>query len=272
LTRTILESKFRHLRARESGSSSIQAWCNLYAAQANYSGAGVHSIGTRAYTVPVSTRILACVLALGLLWGNSGAVARDPPEVTEDGLVRVPSTAKAGVYRAPGVPFAHYRRVIIGPTIPMQFRRGWERTHREITPQDLEDLRADFVRAFRVELENELVKRGGFAVASEPARDVIRVDASVTDLDLAAPAAGIAPSSRTFTRSAGSMKVTVELRDAASGVLIGRIIDYEKAREFLDPQPATQVSNLEEFRIGFANAARYVREAINVAKTERPPP
>jgi len=68
------------------------------------------------------------------------------------------------------------------------------------------------------------------------------------------------------------MKVVVELRDAASGVLIGRIIDYEKTREFQDPQPANQVTNLEEFRIGFANAARYTREAINVAKAERPPP
>ena len=210
--------------------------------------------------------------ALALLLCAGVAGAREPPEVTEDGLVRVPSTARAGVYRAPGVPFAHYQRVIIGQTIPIVFRKGWERTHREITPQDLEDLRADFVRAFRVELENELVKRGGFAVAPEPAPDVIRVDATVTDLDLTAPTAGTASLTRTYARTAGSMKVVIELRDAASGVLIGRIIDYEKAREFLDPQPVTQVSNLEEFRIGFANAARYTREAINVAKTERPPP
>jgi hypothetical protein len=68
------------------------------------------------------------------------------------------------------------------------------------------------------------------------------------------------------------MKVTLELRDAASGVLIGRIIDYEHAREFQEPQLVNQVTNLEEFRVGFANAARYTREAINVAKTERPHP
>jgi hypothetical protein len=210
--------------------------------------------------------------ALALLLSAGAAGAREPPEVTEDGLVRVPSSARAGVYRSPGVPFAHFQRVIIGPTIPITFRRGWERTHREVTPQDLEELRAGLARALRLELENELVKRGGFAVAPEPATDVIRVDATVTELDLSAPTAGTEPSTRTFTRSAGSMKVVIELRDAASGVLIGRIIDYEKAREYLDPQPITRVSNLEEFRIGFANAARYTREAINVAKTERPHP
>jgi predicted Ser/Thr protein kinase len=68
------------------------------------------------------------------------------------------------------------------------------------------------------------------------------------------------------------MKVVVELRDAASGVLIGRIIDYEQAREFQEPQLVNRVINLEEFRVGFARAARYTREAINVAKTERQPP
>ena len=212
------------------------------------------------------------LLALALLALGGAVCSREPPETTEDGLVRVPSNSRAGVYRAPDVPFARYGRVIIGASIPIEFRKGWKRAHREVTPQDLEEIRGDFVRAFRTELDEELVKRGGFAVAPEPAPDVIRIDATVTELDLAAPTAGNAPWDRTYTRSAGSMKITIELRDAASGVLIGRIIDYEHAHEFRDPQLVNQVTNLEEFRVGFANAARYTREAINVAKTERPHP
>ena len=223
-------------------------------------------------TIAIALLPVALLLGWFAPTNPARAGAQDSPDITEDGLVRVPSTAKAGVYRAPGVPFARYGRVIIGPTIPIVFRNGWQRAHREVTPEDVENIRADFARAFRIELENELVKRGRLAVAPAADTDVLRVDATVTDLDLSAPAAGTAPSSRTYTRSAGSMKVVVELRDAASGVLIGRIIDYEKTREFQDPQPANQVTNLEEFRIGFANAARYTREAINVAKAERPPP
>ncbi len=216
-----------------------------------------------------SRSIRALALAL-LLCGAT--LAAEPPETTEDGLVRVPSNSRAGVYRAPGVPFARYQRVIIGATIPIEFRKGWQRVHREVTPKDLENIRGDFARAFRTELDEELVKRGGFAVAPEPAPDVIRIDATVTRLDLSAPTAGNTPSGRTYTRNAGSMKVVIELRDAASGVLIGRIIDYEEAREFPEPQLVNQVTNLEEFRVGFANAARYTREAINVARTERPHP
>jgi hypothetical protein len=211
-------------------------------------------------------------LFLGLLLAAVVAPAREPPETTEDGLVRVPSNSRAGVYRAPGVPFDRYQRVIIGATIPIEFRKNWLRTHREVTPQEVEKIRGDFARAFRTELDEELVQRGGFAVAAEPATDVIRIDAAVTDFDLAAPNAGNTPLARTYTRQAGSMKVVIEMRDAASGVLIGRIISYEQAREYPDPQPATQVSNLAELRIGFANAARYTREAINVAKTEKPRP
>jgi hypothetical protein len=211
-------------------------------------------------------------LATALLLLAGAVSAQDAPEVTEDGLVRVPSSARVGVYRAPDVPFAHYQRVIIGATIPIAFRRGWERSHREVTPEDIENIRADFARAFRSELERELTQRGGLTAATEPAPDVIRVDASVSDLDLAAPVPANAPPGRTFARSAGSMTVTVELRDAASGALIGRVIDYEKTFEHQEPQPVSRVTNVADFRIGFANAARYTREAINVARTERARP
>jgi hypothetical protein len=68
------------------------------------------------------------------------------------------------------------------------------------------------------------------------------------------------------------MKLVVELRDAASGVLVGRIIDYEKAREYeytRELQRADQVTIMHEAGIAFGNAARFTREALNVAKTER---
>jgi len=62
------------------------------------------------------------------------------------------------------------------------------------------------------------------------------------------------------------MTLIVELRDAASGVTVGRIIDFEQARETRELQ---MVNNMTEARIAFANAARYTRSAINIAKTER---
>jgi len=197
------------------------------------------------------------------------ALAQESPEVTEDGLVRVPSGRRAGVYRAPDVTFAHYHRVIINGSIPVTFRRGWEKDHPKMKDEDIEALRGEMAQAFRKELERELVKRGGFAIAAEPAPDVIRVDASVLELDVSAPEAGRVPGERTFVKTAGKMKLVIELRDAASGVIIARIIDYERAHEWQEPRLVNQVVNAEEFRVGFAEGARFTREAINVAKTHR---
>jgi hypothetical protein len=59
------------------------------------------------------------------------------------------------------------------------------------------------------------------------------------------------------------MTLIVNLHDSASGVTVGRVIDYEKGRE---PPLMTAIA---EARIAFANAARYTRSAINIAKTER---
>src|SRR4051812_8441163 len=89
------------------------------------------------------------------------------PEVTEDGLVRAPSSRKVGVYRAPDVPFSRYRSIILG-SIPVTFRKGWERSHRELEPEDLEKIRAEFVVAFRKELRDELVTRGDYTLLDEP--------------------------------------------------------------------------------------------------------
>jgi hypothetical protein len=67
------------------------------------------------------------------------------------------------------------------------------------------------------------------------------------------------------------MKLAVELRDAASSVIVGRIIKMVQPREFTVLQFASQVSNFSEARIGFADTARFTREALNVARTERDP-
>ena len=198
------------------------------------------------------------------------AIAADPPEVTEDGLVRVPSSRRVGVYRRPEVPFARYKRISIGE-IPVVFRKEWDRKNPQLKEADREQLRAEMVRMFRAELIAELVERGGYLLTDSTDPDVLRIDPSIIDLDINAPDAGNVPGTRTFVRTTGSMQLKVELRDAASGVAVARIIDYEKARDDGHLQLSNRVTNTEDLRLMFANAARYTREALNVAKTRREP-
>jgi hypothetical protein len=216
-------------------------------------------------------------LAAAMMAMLATAMAAPEREVTEDGLVRVPSSRKVGVYRAPDVSFTHYRRIVIEP-IPVAFKRDWSRRHPEATAAVQEKMQAEFARSFREELIEELVTRGGYTLAESPAPDVLRIDAAIQDLDFVPPDTVSTPGTKTYVRSAGSMKLVVELRDGASGILIGRIIDYEKAREHdytrsqdftRDLQRADPVTIAREAAYSFGNAARYTREALNVAKTQR---
>lgn len=209
-------------------------------------------------------------LVMLLVFLCSFAGAQVLSDVTEDGLVRVPSSRKAGVYRLPDATFAQYRRVMLAPAT-VAFRKNWDHKNLDrlstgLKPSERQGIADQMSRLFHEELVAEMVERGGFTLTEAPAPDVLLIAPAITELDITAPDSGNTPGTRSFVRTAGSMTITIELRDAASGVTVGRIIDYEKARETRELQ---LVSNITEARIAFANAARYTRSASNVAKTKR---
>lgn len=216
-------------------------------------------------------------LALGFAFVFTTGEARDYTDVTEDGLVRVPSTRKAGVYRAPDVSFAHYQRVMLSPaSVAYSKKSSSDNSARPgslikqgLKPSERQRISDDLVKNFHDELVAELIERGGFVLVDKPGPDVIRIDPMITDLDITAPDAGTTPGTRSFVRNTGSMTLIVNLFDATANVPIARVIDYEKGREYHKLQVADQVTNAEEARVAFANVARYTRSAINVAKTDR---
>jgi hypothetical protein len=193
-------------------------------------------------------RLAATILTLSC----SAAVAQVVSDVTEDGLVRVPSSHKAGVYRLPDAKFAQYRRIILLPasvTIGKELLpKSFTRVDTGLKPSERQAIMNDLKLGFHLELVAELVERAGFALATTRAPDVLLVVPMIEDVDLT---------------SVGTMTLIVELRDAASNVTVARIVDYEKRRE------PPLMSGIAEARIGFANAARYSRSAINIARTER---
>jgi Protein of unknown function (DUF3313) len=207
-------------------------------------------------------------LAISLSMVLAVAQAEVPAEVTEDGLVRVASSRKVGVYRAPEVPFQRYQSIVIAP-IPVVFRKTWMMENRDIKPADLERIRGELARSFREELIAELVHRGGYQLTESAGPDTLRVEPYVLNLNIVAPLVDAEARSHTYVRTGNSMKLAVELRDASSTVIVGRIINYVQPKEFSIPQFASKVGNFGEARAGFANTARYTREALNVAKTER---
>ena len=211
------------------------------------------------------------VLILGLVAGC--AADRPPEEKTDDGLVRVPSRSVGGVYRAPDASFLHYRRIILEPP-SIGFVKDWRENHPEVSDADFNRIRAESVQLFRDEFADEFVVRGPYTFAEDPAPDVLLVIPTIEELNIVAPDASDAAGTRTYTSAPVSMKISGDLRDALTGKIVGRVITYESPERYAfdEMRIANRVTNAHEQRLAFGKWSRLVREALNVAKAERPRP
>ena len=204
------------------------------------------------------------------------AADRPPEEMTDDGLARVPSRREGGVYRLPNTSFSQYKRIMLEPP-SIGFIKDWRKNHPEIKQGDFERIRAEAVELFRDEFTREFVEHGSYQFAEDPAPDVLLVIPSIEDLNIVAPDAGNGPGQRTFSRIILQMRITGDLRDAATGKLVGRVIMFETGEHapfYGDSslRQADRVTNAHEQRLTYARWSRLVREAIDVAKAERPRP
>jgi hypothetical protein len=212
---------------------------------------------------------LAWKLAPTLALFACGALAQVAADAPDDGLVRMPSSRDAAVFRSPDVGFTQYKRLMFD-RVSVAFITGWTRNHPKVTEADTERVRSRAAKGFEEELVRELVKRGRYELAEAPAPDVLRVKARIADFDQTDPNAGLVPGLRSYSRTAGKMTLIVELYDASSGVLVGRVVDLTPPREYPEPRRLDQVFIETEARIAFANASVLAHEALSLAMTERP--
>src|SRR5688572_32786700 len=113
---------------------------------------------------PTSGGMMAIrTLALLLVLSCSGAEAQGITDVTEDGLVRVPSSRKAGVYRLPDATFSQYRRIMLAPA-SVAFRKNrdqksFDRLDTGLKPSERQRIVDDIALAIQEELWAERVER-----------------------------------------------------------------------------------------------------------------
>jgi hypothetical protein len=214
-------------------------------------------------------RQLVSTLLLGLVLVAGCAANRPPEEITDDGLVRVPSRSVGGVYRDPESSFIQYRRVMLEPPV-IGLKEGWRALHPDVTQADLARILTDAMQLFREEFAREFVRRGTYTFADEPAPDVVLIIPNIKDLDIPAPDTG----TRMYGNGAISMKITADLRDASTGKLVGRVILIQPAELYGQKTRGVTnpVTNAHELRLLYAKWTRLVREALDVAKAARPRP
>jgi len=199
------------------------------------------------------------------------AADRPPDEITDDGLVRVPSRRVAGVYRLPGASFVQFRRIMLEPPT-ISFAPEWQKNHPDVSDAEILRIRTESAKLFRDEFTRELIDRGPYEFTDELGADVLIVNPAIQDLDIPAPESSVAPGERSYTTGPVKMKVTGDLRDAATGKLIGRLTIFEgnERYPFNELRLANRATNAHDQRVAFAKWSRILSEALAVAKVERP--
>jgi hypothetical protein len=196
-----------------------------------------------------------------MLAGCAAALQR-PEDVSDDGLVRVPTALLDELFVDPTVPLSNYKRVMIDP-VEISFTDGWRKDHPELSDHDFEV----FSKRLTTMLHDTLVKefaRGGYTLVESPEHDVLRVRASIEDAFFPAPEQS--PDKTVQVLSQGRMTLRVQGYDGPSEALVARGRDGE-----VDPQRrvlerADRVSAQVWAQQVFDEWAQKLRSAMDVAK------
>jgi hypothetical protein len=207
---------------------------------------------------------------LGL--GTWLAVPIRAAEQTLDNLTRVENAKVDVLFVAPGVSLAKYREVMLDP-VEVAFKADWHEKHPEVTREDVARLRGQFSATFHDAFVQELQRNGGYPIVNEPGPDVLRLRASIVDLDISAPDTRSpgAPPTR-YVISPGEMTLLAELRDSESGALLARAADRQRGRQSGELQVATGATNAAAAQRAFKFWAGLLRQALDAARQSKATP
>jgi hypothetical protein len=188
--------------------------------------------------------ILSAVLAVAFCAACAGRSS--VPDVTHDGLERVPDAKMARAWKKPGVDFSQYTRVGL-LDCEVAFKRNWKMNHPDVRTRDMERIKKSLSDEFRKVFSEELEK-GGYPIVAEADDNVLLIRPAIIDLDVAAPDTNSAGRSDSFTTSAGAMTLVVEFYDSVSSEILARAIDRRNARNVGNVTWATRGTNTDAAR------------------------
>jgi hypothetical protein len=219
---------------------------------------------------------LIFLYALTLALVSVTAVAKDDskiPEYTVEGLKLVPDTkAIAYVWAKEGADLSQYERVyLVEPGVA--FKKNWQRDYnrsssslaQRISASDMERIKTDVSKLF-VEVFTEELEAGGYTLATERAEDVLIVRPAIVDLNVTAPDIKSASRNYSFTTSAGSMTLYLELYDSVTDDLLAKALDPTSDRDNGMMQWQTSVANRAMAKRMMKPWAVALREGLDEAR------
>ncbi len=190
--------------------------------------------------------ILSLIMVCAVPVSTMAKSKKELPEYTVEGLKRVPNTkAIAVVYAEPGATLEQYKRVFLAEPY-VAFKKNWKRDQNRgsirVSTNDMERIKTEVKKLF-VEIFTEELQKGGYEMSTERAEDVLIVKPAIIDLNVSAPDVMTAGRSTTYTTTAGSMTLYLELYDSETDDLLAKALDPTHDRDNGYMQWQTKVSN-----------------------------
>jgi hypothetical protein len=187
-----------------------------------------------------------------------------------DALVKIKAKKVDQAYLLPGVDFSGYKKVIIAPS-EVAFQKNWLRDmnnqslslSRRIADKDAKRI-IETTRAGFDEVWAEAFKAAGYEVVTTPGDDVFKLVPTVFDLYINAPDVATAGRSKTYAVDTGQASLSLDVRDATSGALLGRVIDKRTAGTNTGRLEWTNsVTNRADFTRLFKRWAKLAADGLN---------
>jgi hypothetical protein len=195
-----------------------------------------------------------------------GCVVNAPPvaETTVDGLERRQAKQVDTLYVLPGVSLAPYKQVMLD-SVELAFKADWQARHPEVTASDITRIRSQGAGVFYEIFSAALTRQHGYPIVTQPGPDVLRISATISELDFATTP-GTAGAQHMHLVSPADMTLLMELRDSQSGALLVRAVDKEKGRMSGNLTVEDAVSNSAEARRALEMWAGLLRAALDAAR------
>ena len=215
-------------------------------------------------------KVIAGLASLALLTLPGLAPADDDtPEVSNDGMELVSKDRRGAIYADPGVDWSVYDAILLD-NATVAFRKNWQRDQNRnraarVRTDDIERIKNGLSEQFDVVFSEELTENGGFAMATAPAENVLRITPHIVDLDVYAPDVSTTSYTRSYTDSAGSMTLKLEFYDSETGDLIAVASDHRQAPHRGYMQWTNSISNKADARQMFKRWAKALNERLQEA-------
>lgn len=217
--------------------------------------------------------IINIIIFLASILALSSVMAMDEPFARiHDDLKLVKDSNFDIAYLLPNAHIGKYNKVILQEA-DITFKKNWKRhqnyTRRfdPVTDKDMEHIISKgkdlFEKVFTSALEE-----GGYSIVTKPGEDVLLVRPYIFDLDITAPDLMSAGRITTFTESAGSAKLSLELYDSITGQILYQSLDKRRARwtDLRWAIPTNSVTNRAEAKRRLQYWARLLRDDLDNAK------